>query len=96
MNIHRPEFLCIPRPMSTGSGSLSFRSPLLPVSIGAPAPRPKYVQSAAGTVTLTQDVTRVLSHPELKHPIRARVYVHEQKTETLSRVAGMSDWIEFR
>ena len=59
-------------------------------------PRPNYVPSAAGTVTLTQDLTRVLSHPELKHPVRLRVYVHEQKTENSSRVVGMSDWIEFR
>jgi len=59
-------------------------------------PRPDYVQSATGTITLTQDLTRVLSHHELKRPIRLRVYVHEQKTETSSRVVGMSDWIEYR
>jgi len=59
-------------------------------------PRPNYVQSASGTITLTQDLTRVLSHPEIKRPIRMRVYVHEQKTEMSSRVVGMSDWIEFQ
>jgi len=58
--------------------------------------RPNYVQSAAGTVTLTQNLARVLSLPGIKHPIRARVYVHEQRTDTSSRVVGMSDWIEFR
>ena len=59
-------------------------------------PRPNYVQSATGTITLTQDLARVLSHQELKRPIRLRVYVHEQKTETSSRIVGMSDWIEYR
>lgn len=59
-------------------------------------PRPNYVQNATGTITLTQDLTRVLSHPEIKRPIRMRVYVHEQKTEMSSRVVGMSDWIEFQ
>jgi quercetin dioxygenase-like cupin family protein len=58
--------------------------------------RPNYVQSAAGTVTLTQNLARVLSLPGIKHPIRARVYVHEQRTDTSNRVVGMSDWIEFR
>jgi quercetin dioxygenase-like cupin family protein len=66
-------------------------------TIGAAAtPRPNYVPSAAGTVTLTQDLTRILSHPELKHPVRLRVYVHEQRTGLSSHVVGMSDWIEFR
>jgi len=59
-------------------------------------PRPNYVQSATGTITLTQDLSRVLLFPQLKHPIRMRVFVHEQKTETSNRVVGMSDWIEFR
>jgi quercetin dioxygenase-like cupin family protein len=59
-------------------------------------PRPNYVQSATGTVTLTQDLGRVLSNTEVKRPIRLRVYVHEQKNEVSNRVVGMSDWIEFR
>src|SRR3954447_26575954 len=59
-------------------------------------PRPDYVQTATGTVTLTQNLARVLAHPDLKRPIRVRVYVHAQKTEMSSRVVGMSDWIEFK
>jgi hypothetical protein len=59
-------------------------------------PRPNYVQTATGTITLTQDLSRLLLLPALKHPIRMRVFVHEQKTETSNRVVGMSDWIEFR
>jgi len=75
-----------------------FETPTPNKTIGAAAatPRPNYVQNATGTVTLTQDLTRVLSHPEIKRPIRVRVYVHEQKTERSSRVVGMSDWIEFQ
>jgi ChrR-like protein with cupin domain len=72
-------------PMVTADGN----HPLLP-------PRPNYVESAAGTITLTQDLARVLTHSELKHPIRVRVYVHEQKTEATNHIAGVSDWIEFR
>lgn len=64
-------------------------------TIGAPS-RPVYVPSASGTVTMTQDLARVLSHPELKHPVRLRVYIHEQKSENSSRVVGMSDWIAFK
>src|SRR4051812_30185168 len=59
-------------------------------------PRPNYLQIATGTITLTQDLSRLLLIPELKHPIRMRVFVHEQKTEMSNRVVGMSDWIEFR
>ena len=59
-------------------------------------PRPNYVISPGGTVTLTQDLTRVLPNPQLKHPVRLRIYVHEQKTEMSNRVVGMSDWIEYR
>jgi quercetin dioxygenase-like cupin family protein len=58
--------------------------------------QPNYVASAAGTVTLTQNLARVLSLPGIKHPIRLRVYVHEQRTDTSNRVVGMSDWIEFK
>ena len=58
-------------------------------------PRPNYVESATGTITLTQELARVLALPELKHPVRLRIYVHEQLTETSSHVAGSSDWIEF-
>ena len=67
-----------------------------PAFRGTVPPRPNYVQSATSTVTLTQDLSRILSAPELKHPIRVRIYVHEQKTETSNRVVGMSDWIEYR
>ncbi|HEX3577348.1 MAG TPA: cupin domain-containing protein [Thermoanaerobaculia bacterium] len=59
-------------------------------------PRPDYLQAATGTITLTQDLSRLLSLPDLKHPIRMRVFVHEQKSEMSSRVVGMSDWIAFK
>ena len=59
-------------------------------------PRPDYVQTATGTVTLAQNLARVLAHPDLQRPIRMRVYVHAQKTEMSSHVVGMSDWIEFK
>jgi quercetin dioxygenase-like cupin family protein len=59
-------------------------------------PHPNYVQSATGTVTLTQDLRRALSMSEVKRPVRLRVLVHEQKNEVSNRVIGMSDWIEFR
>ncbi|MGA8807771.1 MAG: cupin domain-containing protein [Thermoanaerobaculia bacterium] len=58
--------------------------------------QPNYVASAAGTVTLTQNLARMLSLHGIKHPIRMRVYVHEQRTDTSNRVVGMSDWIEFK
>jgi quercetin dioxygenase-like cupin family protein len=58
-------------------------------------PRPNFVETATGTVTLTQDLGRVLALPELKHPIRLRVFVHEQVNENASHVVGLSDWIEF-
>jgi hypothetical protein len=58
-------------------------------------PRPNFVESATGTITLTQDLGRVLAIPELKRPVRLRIYVHEQLTESSSHVVGSSDWIEF-
>ena len=66
------------------------------VKAGGGPPRPDYLQTPTGTITLTQDLSRFLSIPELKHPIRMRVFVHEQKTEFSNRVVGMSDWIEYR
>jgi quercetin dioxygenase-like cupin family protein len=58
-------------------------------------PRPNFVESATGTITLTQDLGPVFAHSEIKRPIRLRIFVHEQRTESSSRVAGSSDWIEF-
>ncbi|MEA2238155.1 MAG: hypothetical protein QOC81_2879 [Thermoanaerobaculia bacterium] len=67
------------------------------ISGGAqPPPRPSFVIGASGTVTLTQDLDRLLKLPELKHPIRMRIFVHEQRSPTSNRVVGTSDWIEFR
>jgi hypothetical protein len=57
---------------------------------------PNYVQTATGTVSLTQNLGRVFSLPGLKQPVRLRVYVHQQKSDTSNRVVGMSDWIEFK
>jgi quercetin dioxygenase-like cupin family protein len=54
-----------------------------------------FVESATGTITLIQDLGRFLDLPDLKHPIRMRVYVHEKRSETSNHVVGMSDWIEF-
>jgi quercetin dioxygenase-like cupin family protein len=61
-----------------------------------PSDVPKFLESATGTATLTQDLRRILTQPGLKHPIRLRVYVQEQLTERSSHVAGMSDWIAFQ
>jgi quercetin dioxygenase-like cupin family protein len=61
-----------------------------------PSDIPKFLESATGTVTLTQDLGRILTQPALKHPIRLRVYVQEQLTERSSHVAGMTDWIAFQ
>jgi quercetin dioxygenase-like cupin family protein len=63
--------------------------PLLP-------PRPNYVETASGTITLTQDLDRVFARPQIKRPIRVRVFVHEERTGNSNHVAGVSDWIEFR
>ncbi|HEX7680136.1 MAG TPA: cupin domain-containing protein [Thermoanaerobaculia bacterium] len=61
-----------------------------------PSASPKFLDSATGTVTLTQDLRNILAYQALKHPIRLRVYVEEQRTERSSHVAGMSDWIGFK
>jgi quercetin dioxygenase-like cupin family protein len=61
-----------------------------------PSEIPKFLDSATGTVTLTQDLRNILKQPTLKHPIRLRVYVQEQRSERSSHVAGMSDWIAFK
>jgi len=62
---------------------------------GQPPAQPNFVATATGTITLTQDLGRVLALPELKHPIRLRVFLHEQVNEIASHVVGLSDWIEF-
>jgi quercetin dioxygenase-like cupin family protein len=62
----------------------------------ATPPRPSFVVGATGTVTLTQDLDRLLKLPALKHPIRMRIFVHEQRSPTSNRVVGASDWIEFQ
>jgi hypothetical protein len=61
-----------------------------------PGGAPKFLDRAIGTVTMTQDLRRVLMQPTLKHPIRLRVYVQEQRSERSSHVAGMSDWMAFQ
>jgi quercetin dioxygenase-like cupin family protein len=60
-----------------------------------PGINPKFLDSATGKVTLVQDLRNILVYPALKHPIRLRVYVEEQRTERSSHVVGMSDWIVF-
>jgi hypothetical protein len=65
-------------------------------TISMPSEAPKFLDSATGTETLTQDLRRILAQPTLQHPIRLRVYVQEQRTERSSHVAGMSDWITFK
>jgi quercetin dioxygenase-like cupin family protein len=62
----------------------------------AAPPRPSFVVGASGTVTLTQDLDRLLKLPDLKHPVRMRIFVHEQRSPTSNRIVGASDWIEFR
>jgi quercetin dioxygenase-like cupin family protein len=72
--------------------------PLITVTGDRPLapPQPNFLQSATGTVTMTQDLARVFSNPGFKRPIRLRIMVQEQTTERSSRTAGMSDWVEFR
>jgi len=65
-------------------------------TISIPGATPKFLDSATGTVTMTQDLARVLKQTSLKHPVRLRVYVQEQRSERSSHVAGMSDWITFQ
>ena len=71
-----------------------------PVVVGgdsaAAPPLPSFLQSATGTTTLTQPLARVLAYPELKRPIRVRVYVHQQTSDRTSHVVGMSDWFVYR
>jgi quercetin dioxygenase-like cupin family protein len=61
-----------------------------------PSSSPKFLDGATGTVTMTQDLRHIVTQPTLKHPIRLRIYVQEQKSQTASHVAGMGDWIEFK
>jgi quercetin dioxygenase-like cupin family protein len=61
-----------------------------------PSTTPTFLDSATGTVTLTQDLRKILAQRALKHPIRLRIYVQEQQSARSSHVAGMSDWIEFK
>src|SRR4051794_3797454 len=61
-----------------------------------PSATPKFLDTPTGTVTMTQDLRHILTQPSLKHPIRLRVYVQEQRSERSSHVAGMSDWIAFQ
>ena len=65
-------------------------------TISIPSDRLEFLENATGTMTLTQDLGRILAQPTLKHPIRLRIYVQEQRSERSSHVAGMSDWIAFR
>ena len=58
-------------------------------------PQPDFVPTATGTVTLTQELARPLSFPEVKRPPRLRIFVHEQQNATSSNVVCMSDWIEY-
>jgi hypothetical protein len=43
-----------------------------------------------------QEMEAIFRDPQLKRPIRMRIYVHEQNNDSSSIVAGMSDWIEYR
>jgi quercetin dioxygenase-like cupin family protein len=81
---------------STNYLQIVFETTTLNQTFSMPSAAPKFLDIATGTVTMTQDLRHVLTQPSLKHPIRLRVYVQEQRSERSSHVAGMSDWILFR
>lgn len=81
----------VPKQTFSSPGAVTSRDGQPPVP-----PRPKMLTSAAGTTVIEQPMEPVFRNPQLKRPIRVRVYVHEQLNDASSTVAGSSDWIEYR
>lgn len=60
------------------------------------AGRPNVLAEAKGTHTLVQDLEPILRNAMLKRPIRLRIFLQEETSETTSRVVAASDWVEYR
>jgi hypothetical protein len=94
----RPETFYLSMQFESAMANQTFSSPGVVISKdGQPPvpPRPKMLTSAIGTTLIKQPMEPILRSPQLKRPIRVRVYVHEQMNDSLSTVAGSSDWIEY-
>ena len=59
-------------------------------------PRPKFLSTPTGTATASADFTNASRNPNLRKPVRVKVYLHEITGDMTSRVVATSDWIEFR
>jgi quercetin dioxygenase-like cupin family protein len=60
------------------------------------APRPDILAEAKGTHTIVQNLEPILRNAQLKQPVRLRIFLQEQTSETTSRVLAASDWVEYR
>lgn len=92
----RPSTFFLTIQFETTTPNRTMAAPVVALNETAMPPLPKFLTTATGTTTITQDLSRVLANPELKHPIRIRVFMQELVTDRTSRVPGVSDWIEFR
>jgi hypothetical protein len=95
----RPETFFLSMKFESAVPGQTFSSPGVVISRdGQPPmpPRPKMLTSAIGTAMVKQEMEPIFRNPQLKRPIRVRIYVHEQTNDSSSIVAGMSDWIEYR
>jgi quercetin dioxygenase-like cupin family protein len=61
-----------------------------------PAPPPREtLKTRSGRATVTSDLRFLRIHDEIRHPLRARVFLQELKSPTSSRVVASSDAVEF-
>ncbi|HVE69774.1 MAG TPA: cupin domain-containing protein [Thermoanaerobaculia bacterium] len=62
----------------------------------APRPAVDMLPTARGRATVTGSLTNAARRPELKRPVRVKVYLHEATGPLSSRVVATTDWIAFR
>lgn len=58
--------------------------------------RPHGLTAERGTYTLEQDLEGILGRPNLKRPVRFRIFLHEATDDDRSRVVATTDWVEYR
>ena len=94
----RPDTFSLSIQFASTTPNQTFSSEGMVVTSKLPPALPlrKMLTTATGTQTVTADFAHIARNPTLARPVRLKVYLHEQTSETSSRVVAASDWVEYR
>ncbi|HYI08095.1 MAG TPA: cupin domain-containing protein [Thermoanaerobaculia bacterium] len=93
----RPSTFYLSMQFETTTANQTFSSTVARVSPdNVLPPQPNLLAEAKGTYRLNQELEPILRRANLMRPIRFRIFLHEQTSETTSEVVAATDWVEYR